>query len=309
MGSRIGLITNISTSMYSMLPCFEVNSPEYRKLIERLIICRKLQGNEIDRAKSILVKDLPKWDKWTKITGDMSEEEKRIAEFNNRIMVWQRPRWMIYLYKKYKNKYNEYLGIYKNHSETLFGENIEEFLEKLSKNEEEQKIYDNFYKYNTFLDSDSNMGILCHYVEDQIKHIKVNTRKNYFDLTNYSNPEIEIDLKKLKTLEGFCQLYKKHKKAVYEAGMDFKTVDEFKVYLLKQIHEKVTSDGKELAVLGIELMRKIKSNNDFVWQVLGNDIVDHLIYKGEKKVTIPMKNDFGQIEYLGRRYEMKEVAI
>jgi hypothetical protein len=309
MGSRIGLITNISTSMYSMLPLYEKGTKEYNKLIERLIVCRKLQGNEIDRAKSIIVKDLPKWDKWTKITGEMSEEEKKDAEFNNRIMVWQRPRWMIYLYKKYKNKYNEYLGIYKNHSETMFGENFKDLLEKSLKNEEEQKVYDNYYKYNTFLDSDSNMGIICHYVEDQIKNIKLNTKKNNFDLTDYGSYGTEIDQKKLKALERFCQLYKKHKKAVYEAGMDFKTVDEFKVYLLKQIHEKVSSDGKELAILGIELMRKIKSNNDFVWQVLGNEIVENIIYQGKEKVIIPMKNDFGPIEYLGRRYEMKEVEI
>lgn len=46
--TRIGFITNISTSLYSMLNNFNENSKEYKKIIERLKILRKCQGNEID---------------------------------------------------------------------------------------------------------------------------------------------------------------------------------------------------------------------------------------------------------------------
>lgn len=46
--TRIGFITNISTSLYTMLNNFDKNSKEYKKIIERLKILRKCQGNEID---------------------------------------------------------------------------------------------------------------------------------------------------------------------------------------------------------------------------------------------------------------------
>ena len=46
--TRIGFITNISTSLYTMLNNFDKNSIEYKKIIERLKILRKCQGNEID---------------------------------------------------------------------------------------------------------------------------------------------------------------------------------------------------------------------------------------------------------------------
>ena len=46
--SKIGYITNCSTTLYSMLSLFEKNSTEYNTIIHRLKECRVAQGNEID---------------------------------------------------------------------------------------------------------------------------------------------------------------------------------------------------------------------------------------------------------------------
>lgn len=46
--SKIGYITNCSTTLYSMLPLFDKCSKEYNTIIHRLKECRVAQGNEID---------------------------------------------------------------------------------------------------------------------------------------------------------------------------------------------------------------------------------------------------------------------
>lgn len=46
--SKIGYITNCSTTLYSMLPMYEKGTKEYDEIIHRLKICRKEQGNQID---------------------------------------------------------------------------------------------------------------------------------------------------------------------------------------------------------------------------------------------------------------------
>ena len=46
--SKIGYITNCSTTLYSMLSLFEKGSTEYNTIIHRLKECRVAQGNEID---------------------------------------------------------------------------------------------------------------------------------------------------------------------------------------------------------------------------------------------------------------------
>ena len=46
--SKIGYITNCSTTLYSMLSLFEKDSVEYNTIMHRLKECRVAQGNEID---------------------------------------------------------------------------------------------------------------------------------------------------------------------------------------------------------------------------------------------------------------------
>lgn len=46
--SKIGYITNCSTTLYSMLPLYEKDTKEYNTVMHRLKECRVLQGNEID---------------------------------------------------------------------------------------------------------------------------------------------------------------------------------------------------------------------------------------------------------------------
>lgn len=41
--SKIGYITNCSTTLYSMLPLYEKDSKEYNEIIRRLKVCRKEQ--------------------------------------------------------------------------------------------------------------------------------------------------------------------------------------------------------------------------------------------------------------------------
>lgn len=45
---QIGFLTNMSTTLYAMLPLYEEGTREYEEIIHRLKECRIAQGNEID---------------------------------------------------------------------------------------------------------------------------------------------------------------------------------------------------------------------------------------------------------------------
>ena len=103
--TKVGFLTNLSTTMYAMLPMFEENSKEYNEIIRRLKQCRKEQGAIIDATKGLVIRSIPShWTNWTKITEDMSEEEREIAEFNNRIIVSKRPKFMVDVYSNYSKE-------------------------------------------------------------------------------------------------------------------------------------------------------------------------------------------------------------
>lgn len=103
--TRIGFITNISTSLYTMLNNFDKNSKEYKKIIERLKILRKCQGNEIDKTKGANPKPFPIW--WTRKTPDIVFKTQEEEIINKNIMVTKRPYFMRYLYNDYNKKYQK----------------------------------------------------------------------------------------------------------------------------------------------------------------------------------------------------------
>ena len=64
MGNSIGFVTNTNTSMYCLQSEYSEESLENKILNERLIVTRKIQGTEIDKAKGFATKAIPNWSKF-----------------------------------------------------------------------------------------------------------------------------------------------------------------------------------------------------------------------------------------------------
>jgi len=69
--SKVGLLTNMATSLFGMLSLYEENSLEYKTIINRLKISNALQQMLIDSAKGIRIHPFPSW--WM---NKLSEEDK-----------------------------------------------------------------------------------------------------------------------------------------------------------------------------------------------------------------------------------------
>ena len=97
--SKIGYITNCSTTLYSMLPMYKEGTKEYNEIINRLKICRKEQGNQIDKAKGLIVKNFPHhWTNWSNPSHKDCPFNQEDADFYNKLIVDKRPMFMKYLY-------------------------------------------------------------------------------------------------------------------------------------------------------------------------------------------------------------------
>ena len=177
--SKIGYITNCSTTLYSMLPLYEKDTKEYNTIMHRLKECRVLQGNEIDKAKGLIVKDFPThWTDWQNPNKPNNYFTKEDIEFNNKLLVDKRPYFMKYLYSTYKAQYNAHRDKYDYLCYRTFGIHIDELLNIENKTEEQQKLADNYNRFNPFIESDCPMNNICKYMEKEIKEIKLNIRKS-----------------------------------------------------------------------------------------------------------------------------------
>jgi hypothetical protein len=319
MGSAIGWITNLGTTLYSLLPLFKEGSPEYNEIISRLIIIRKAQGNEIDRGKGILVKSPPKWDRWIKITDDMTEEEKTKANFKNKLVINRRPKFMIYLYPDYMRKYKNHRDIYQNYCESIYGYGLNDLLDNPNRTPGEENIYKQYMEFNPFIDSDSIMGIICRYMEKSLEEIKISLKDNnsfevainsLYDYSEVINPDDLANKNKL--MREAYRHYKSIKEGIYNFDDTQESVG-IKIQELNQwAYEKISSNGAELANLALNLcytQYKSTGNRDFAWKVFGKEIVDNLIKNGYDRAYIPLADQFGDIYYLGKRYSNLGIKI
>lgn len=107
--SKVGAITNFSTTFISMLANHKEGSPEYNELIERIKLLRRYIGDSIDQAKGIKMLPFPsEWKRREYIYDDDPDEVKSKKYYHNSLVANKKPYFMIYIYDKIKNEYREY---------------------------------------------------------------------------------------------------------------------------------------------------------------------------------------------------------
>lgn len=317
--SKIGYITNCSTTLYSMLPLFDKKSKEYSEIIHRLKECRVAQGNEIDKAKGLIVKDFPHhWTNWINPEKPNELFTKEEIEFNNKLLIEKRPYFMKYLYPTYKVKFNEHHNKYEYLCYRTFGIHIEELLKLENKTDEQQKLAKNYNKFNPLLDTDCVMNNICKYMEKEIKEIKINVRKEnpdyIFDIL--FNKDIDITENQIKEMDKAYKLYQRSKNKsgnieVYnQENMDNITSNSTdNVDALN--FDYISDDIQRLANLAVYVNYYLypKSTKNFCWDLFGDGIILNIYDNSNGNFTIPISNLNGNINYMGKKYKSERIEI
>jgi hypothetical protein len=313
--SRIGYITNCSTTLYSMLNNFDPSSEQYAEIISRLKICRRLQGDQIDMAKGIEINPFPgHWVKWSKVSDGMTQEQ---ADFNNSVIIDKRPYFMKHLYQDYNKEYSKFVKNYQNFSTTNLGKNLESVLIN-PENEEEFEFVKKYHRFSPLLDSDCVMNKICRHMENRVKPL---TSFPFNSIDNdvvalMKNPDVGIELEKYKKVYDLYKKYKKGKQNLStfknEHGEDrFRTVEQYSSFIRLESYS-ISTDITELATLAVYICYEAHKSDSksFVWDVFGEGILMNIENNTAKKEKIvPFLDPNGKIEYLGNLYSLKEIKI
>jgi hypothetical protein len=303
-GSKIGQITNKSTCIYTMLNRFEKGSREYEVLMNRLKMITKLQSAEIDKSKlGREVKGIPKH--WMEKNMKQGEED-----FYNSIMLDKHPYFFKYLYVDTNKKYKKYIEVFENKLKNKTGFDLETFLNKKQYNETEKELLDNYYEYMPVLNDDSVMNKICRHIEslkiEITSRIKALYGKEMYHLLMHSNE----DPKKHKSLyKKVLNIYNEINKMKYDK-MIFKVADEDRVQIFKSKIEDLGNIYQAVdCLIYIMYVDFPNKNKSMLWDCFGYVILENLLDKFEGKMTMPVKFEYGEIEYLNSRYTMKEVYV
>ena len=320
-GSDIGQITNKSTSMYAMLYNFPEDSVEHKELHNRLIRTRVAQGNSIDKAKGVCVKEFPKhWYKYQKIEATDSQEIKDKKSLFNRILIEKRPYFFIYLYKHVKDEYKKYVNGRNEYCRVMFGKTIDELYSKKDKTEEELEFLSKYELFMPVINTDCEMNMICRKMENFHKRIKdnISTDVNELCYTNYVS-SVELDNELYKKIKLAVQKYFKSSEEFKLMGLEYgknkyNEEEEDKIY---NVYDKFKEDmncvcsNPEILVNYLVPMfyTDMKSKNkDILWKCYGKYMFKNVLDK-VNSFLIPYPSKNGSIRYLGQRFASKEVFI
>lgn len=335
--STIGQITNISTSFYEVLAKYE-GKPEYAaeqaEILERLKLIRKSQGDSIDKAKGIKIEPMPSH--WTKCVTKLPKGETiEHMDFCNEIVADRKPYFFRYLYSKENAKYLQYLEKADSFTTTKFDKTVQELLEadpSTLSYDEYYYLENEFKRYVPLIDNNGRMNRICHYMERNLKEIKRNssqhTPKEVLDLM-YANSDRAFTERHVELMNNFYLRYKNDKKkqkltSEEETKASGNIVGNFNQYCStlrkeitaafeKDLHDGTVDDAASyITDLALYVSYELypSRTKTFVWDLFGNQIVEHIKSKNESPVMIPVHDeDSGTLTYLGKKYKLLEVDL
>jgi hypothetical protein len=274
-----------------------------------------MQGRAIDSAKGITVDPFPQhWIKWTKVTDEMTKEEIERTNFNNSIIVDKRPYFFKHLYGDYNKQFKNYNSAFSNYCVTNLGKSLEEVLSNPI-TDAEINTKNKYFRHSPLLDSDCAMNKICHYMEKNIKQIKIDMKTDQSESTVniLKSYNIELDNEKF---EKLLELYKKYKigKRIFatiknvEGDSAYKTLEQYNKFI-RQEAQLISNNIQELANMSIIICyEKYPSDSKgFAWNIFSEGIIRNIEENRQDECFIPVLDSNGEIEYLGNHYTMKKV--
>lgn len=285
--NKIGFLTNLSSTMFSMISKYKETDPEYKILENRLKICTVLQSQVIDMGKGIEVMGIPKfWTNWNKWEDGDVIKEIELKKSHNKLLVEQRPYFMTFTYPQKAKKYREHLKMYDDYSRCFFAMGLKELIKENDiENPDKKKCLDFFFRYSPISDDPSIMNKVSHFMESKVKVNRV--YKSDFGW--------EFDVDKIK-LELMKELYKewdsKRKYNTDEHDADNKKY--------RNLADNISANSKETAKLAL------MTNRRFANSIFGEDILE-LFYR--KNIEIPVLDKNGDKYFSGNKYKIISFSL
>jgi len=318
-GSIIGSLTNKGSNGYALLPLigdkYGENDARYKLVKSRLQQCCKAQSAQIDKAKiGKEVKGIPDvWIKRNKLktnkSGKIIDKHRNRKEFYNETLLDVYPYFFRYIYKDTKKKYKEYVEEYNKTCKHKFNISFDELLTKQRKTSDEQCFIDQFYKYCPVIISDSSMNLVCKYIEGIDFGIANNTKIN-------ATEEVFKDYKKkdIEYLDYYDNISDKLKEIIALNRITLETEHNSDVLKDKEvINEFLLICGQIDIVVNCLVdfyyINNTKMNKDFLWKIFGKYIYKNIKNNTESKILFPVKDDNGDLTYLGYKYKLQEIKM
>lgn len=311
-GDSIGSVTNKATNMISLREQFAPDSEEYKRLTYRISTMMNYQQNAIDRIKGVVARPVPKeWlnSRMFKITEDDDADIISDKQINANIAAEIKPWFFIYRYSQLKTELDKYMKSVKSNCKIRFGKSLDALYASTDRSEEENAFIYHYEKYLPISRSPGTMNRICWKIEDafQTTNVLPEVAFDYSLLKSdmqYSKGEYDAIKFLYDEYNRNMQLFLKKKKQ-NELGDDDVGFD---VVHLKDIFidecTSVCPNQEILANIVVDLCYTSNKNKTFAWDVSGEQIFNNVLKNSGYKITYPIKDVNGDIEFNGNKFSL-----
>lgn len=314
-GDAIGSTTNIITSQICLQAAFPEDSEEY-KVLQYRIICGQLeQQNQIDKAKGIIAKPMPRhWydNKVNRINDDDTEEEVKQKIINQNTAASKKPYFFMQNYDYLKSEYDKYVNACDMKCLASFGKSLKELCDSDGRTAEEDDFL--FYYQNNIpvTDTDCVVNRICHKIEHYPDFDQVYPEFDASILKSdveYSKDEFD------QIKEVYIQYGKRVQQHAQEVKIEHADEESrrvarqvFQDIFIRECHE-ICPNAKKLCNIVIDLCYTNNKSKQFAWDLCGETILSNLLEKNNMTIKYPAKDDDGDIVYCGQRFSIKEKIV
>ena len=318
-GDEIGKITNRITTMFDVQSQYVPGSQEYEVLDYRIKCGQHFQQAAIDKTKGIIAKPMPK--EWYNRDANRqdkadSEIESTKKEFNLRIVADRKPYFMRYIYPDLMKKYNTYMTNANKKALREFGLDIKGIMAQEELTNEQVAFLEYFDWKLPVGDHDCVQNKICKRIEEEFDgYVKKNPPPATFDYT-----VLKTSMEYTKSQYALiAELYEEYTQKVQEFMVEsyYKRMDQDdaivgKALLLrnfKQLCNEICSNAEQLCNIVLDLCYRNNRSKQFAWDMCGTQIIENLLNKNGRKLSFPVSDDNGDIEFGGQRFSMSTIII
>lgn len=315
-GNDIGQTTNWITSMFEARAEFPKNSKEYEVLSYRIRCGQLYQQNAIDKAKGIVCKPMPRswYDRHT--VNKMEDVEER--ELYRRIVADKKPYFMRYIYPSLMKQYNTYIKNTDRNALREFQMTVDELYKiPIGETTERQREFLRYYKYRMPVGTnDCVMNKICRRFEDEFDgHIGKHNLAVKFDYTIMRNNS-DYTPNQYKAIKKLYEDYNK-RLVSYSIFADYERVDECDSYAalvmmndeFKKECSKVCPNEEVLCNVILDICYTKSSTKRFAWSMCGAEIIHNILKKNDYKISFPVIDKNGILEFGGNKFTVKSKII
>jgi len=302
--TQIGYLTNLSTTLYEMQSHYVKWSVEWQEIENRLKLCCELQSMQIDKAKGLVIDDIP--DYWTEYREAIKLDggEKGV---NCELLIESRPYFMRYRYSKYNLDYKNYISDMKRYCTTVWGDMETDEYQGTQQYQDMSKYYQRKCK---LLNGNGIMNKICRHMESELREIRSKNSDNEVNIYDilWENEQIDNEIceKLLKIREEYIE-FKKNKAL---NSSEYATWEQYFRAIRNKCLVEITSNIEELSKNSMYICYKLFPNKpkDFAWDCFGRGVMLKFM-SINNNASLPLVWENGDIEYLGKRYWRASVTV